>query len=112
MIETDRADYLEFVQTPEFADSVEDLLTEEEVRELEADLLENPEAGRLIAGTGGVRKMRFALEGGGKSGGIRVLYVYAKHDQRIYLLLGYPKSVRETLTQGEKNALRTWVQQL
>jgi hypothetical protein len=75
-------------------------------------LLDNPEVGRLIQGTGGVRKMRFALEGRGKSGSIRVLYVHAKHDERVYLLLGYPKNVRETLTHGERNALKKWVQQL
>jgi hypothetical protein len=56
--------------------------------------------------------MRFALEGGGKSGGLRVLYVFAEHDERFFLLLGYPKNVRATLTQGEKNALKQWVQQL
>ncbi len=51
--------------------------------------------------------MRFALKGGGKSGGLRVLYVYAKHDERFFLLLGYPKNVRATLTQGEEERLET-----
>lgn len=107
-----RTDYLEFVHTHEFTDSVDGLLSSEDLRELENDLLANPELGQLIPGTGGVRKMRFALEGRGKSGGIRILYVYAKHGERIFLLLGYPKNVRATLTQGEKNALKQWVQQL
>jgi hypothetical protein len=97
MIEADRDDYLEFVHTDEFTDSVDGLLTEAEVHRLENQLLADPEVGQLVSGTGGVRKMSFALEGRGKSGGIRVLYVY---------------SMRETLTQGEKNALKKWVQQL
>ena len=105
-------DYLEFVHTHEFKDSVDGLLTEEQLRALENQLLQNPEAGPVIPGTGGVRKLRFALEGRGKSGGIRILYVHAKHDQRVYFLLGYPKNVRDTLRQGEKNALRKWVQDL
>jgi hypothetical protein len=56
--------------------------------------------------------MRFALTGRGKRGGARVLYVYCEHEQRIFFLLGYPKNVRGTLTQGEKNALKQWVEQL
>jgi hypothetical protein len=112
MIEDDPEEYLEFVHTDEFVDSVEDLLTGAEVRDLENALLADPEVGQVIPGTGGVRKTRFALEGRGKSGGIRVLYVYAKHDEKIYFLLAYPKNVRDTLTQGEKNALKKWVQQL
>jgi hypothetical protein len=105
-------DYREFVHTHEFTDSVDGLLSPEDLRQLENKLLASPEVGRMIPGTGGVRKMRFALEGGGKSGGLRVLYVFAKHDERFFLLLGYPKNVRATLTQGEKNALKQWVQQL
>jgi hypothetical protein len=104
--------HLEFVHTLEFADSAEDLLTPEEQRALEGVLLDNPEAGALVPGTGGVRKVRFALSGGGKSGGARVLYVYDRADCRVYFLLAYSKHVRETLSQGEKNALKRWVQTL
>ncbi len=104
--------HLEFVYTPEFVDSVEDLLTAEDQRALERILLDNPETGALVPGTGGVRKARFALAGGGKSGGVRVLYVHTRSDCRVYFLLAYPKSVRATLSQGEKNALRKWVQTL
>jgi hypothetical protein len=104
--------HLEFVYTPEFIDSVQDLLTAEELRALEGALLDHPESGALVPGTGGVRKVRFALPGGGKSGGARVLYVYARSACRVYFLLAYPKNVRATLGQGEKNALRKWVQTL
>lgn len=104
--------YQEFVYTDEFIDSAEELLDEEQLRALETELLRNPEAGRIIVGTGGVRKVRFPLPGGGKSGGARVLYVYAAHDERIYFLLAYTKSVRESLGSGEKNALRKWVETL
>ena len=105
-------DYQEFIYTDEFIDSADGLLTDAELRELETELLDTPAKGRLVPGTGGVRKMRFALTGRGKSGGARVLYVYAPHDQRIYFLLAYAKNVRDTLTQAEKNALKQWVQTL
>ncbi len=105
-------DYQEFIYTDEFVDSADGLLTDAELRELEAELLHTPAKGNLVPGTGGVRKMRFALTGRGKSGGSRVLYVYAPHDQRIYFLLAYAKNVRDTLTQAEKNALKQWVQTL
>jgi hypothetical protein len=106
------AEFLEFVHTADFADSIEELLSETDVHALENELLRHPELGRLIPGTGGVRKMRFALPGRGKSSGVRVLYVYARHDSRIYFLLAYAKNVRTTLTQADKNALKAWVRQL
>jgi hypothetical protein len=53
-----------------------------------------------------VRKLRVALPGGGKSGGARVIYFYRGAKGRIYLLLAYPKNVRESITQAEKNAMR------
>jgi hypothetical protein len=112
MIASPSGDYQEFIYTDEFLDSVDGLLTDAELRELEAELLHSPTKGPVVAGTGGVRKMRFALPGRGKSGGARVLYVYAPHDQRIYFLLAYPKNVRDTLTQAEKNALKQWIQML
>jgi hypothetical protein len=104
-------DSLEFIYTDESIDSAEGLLDAEQLRALENELLEAPEAGSLIVGTGGVRKMRFAARGKGKSGGVRVLYVYAKREQRIYFLLTYPKNVRDSLDQGEKNGLKKWVRQ-
>jgi hypothetical protein len=104
--------YQEFIYTDEFLDSVDGLLTDAQLRQLEVELLDAPAKGRIVPGTGGVRKMRFALAGRGKSAGARILYVFAPHDQRIYLLLAYPKSVRDTLTQAEKNALKKWVQTL
>jgi hypothetical protein len=105
-------DHQEFIYTDEFLDSADGLLTDAELRALEVELLEAPAKGRIVPGTGGVRKMRVALPGRGKSGGARILYVFAPHDQRIYLLLAYPKSVRDTLSQAEKNALKKWVQTL
>jgi hypothetical protein len=98
-------DYLEFVYTRAFEASAKGVLTDAELRELEAALVENPEAGTLERGTGGIRKVRIALPGRGKSGGARVVYFYRKTRGRIYLLLAYPKNEKASLTKAEKNAL-------
>lgn len=112
MIAPSWRDDQEFVYTEAFVGSAEGLLTEADLRALEQELLEAPTKGRLIPGTGGVRKIRVALQGRGKSGGARVLYVFSPRAQTIYLLLAYAKNVRDTLTQAEKNALKSWVQKL
>jgi len=100
-------DYLEFVYTKAFEASAKGVLTDAELRELEAALVENPEAGTLERGTGGIRKVRVALPGRGKRGGARVIYFYRKARRRIYLLLAYPKNEKASLTKAEKNALAT-----
>ena len=64
-------------------------------------LLLNPQAGTVIEGSGGVRKVRFSLPGKGKSGGIRVIYVDVVIDRIIYMLYAYPKSAKENLSKAE-----------
>jgi hypothetical protein len=70
----------------------------------------NPEAGKIVAGTGGVRKVRWGLAGRGKRGGARVIYYY--HSERLPLLLltAYPKNEKANLTQAECNAMKRLVQ--
>lgn len=99
-------DYLTFIFTKAFVASAKGMLTEEDVRNIEAVLVENPEVGTLERGTGGVRKMRYALPGGGKSGGARVVYFYVEAKGRIFLLLVFPKNEKASLTDAEKNALK------
>ena len=73
-------------------------LSDEELREFQNILLENPFAGSLIQGTGGARKIRFALSGSGKSRGLRVIYFDITHLRIIYLIICYPKSKQDDLT--------------
>jgi hypothetical protein len=72
----------------------------------------DPARGDLIKGGGGIRKMRFAVSGRGKSGGVRVIYYWAKPRDRIYLLLIYPKSRRDDLTDRKTAILRDYVKEL
>ncbi len=67
---------MEFIETPTFTRLITDLLTDNEYRLLQNILVEDPERGALIRGGGGIRKLRYALAGGGKSGGIRVIYYW------------------------------------
>ncbi len=82
------------------------MLSAQEREDLVDFLAWNPTAGDVIAGTGGVRKLRWALKGRGKSGGARVVYYY--HDERLplYLLNAYAKNEQANLSLAERNAFR------
>ena len=92
-------------EMPEFNRNAASLLSGTEVQALIGHLAEHPRAGVLIPGTGGVRKLRWAREGMGKSGGVRVIYYY--HDERIplYLLTVFGKSQKSNLSKAEANEL-------
>lgn len=96
-------------ETPIFETCIEAIATEEEYRKLQNTLIENPETGNLIRGGGGIRKVRMAAGGKGKSGGARVIYYYIKEDSQIYLLLAYSKSESENLTKDQISLLKEMV---
>lgn len=75
-------------------------------------LVENPASGPVIPGGGGVRKIRVARQGTGKSGGIRVIYYWIAADHQIYMLLAYSKSKRDNLTPEELQIVRDLVKEL
>ena len=83
---------------------------DDELRELQNLLIEDPEAGDVIQGTGGARKVRIPLEGRGKSGGGRVIYVDVVVRERIYLLMAYPKNVQTDLSPDQKKMVRKVVE--
>lgn len=103
---------LTFVYTKQFVASADGVLTEPAFRALEDVLLERPDAGDVVAGTGGVRKVRVPLPGRGKSGGARVLYYHAAARERVYFLLVYPKNVAVTISEVGKKELKQWVARL
>lgn len=83
-----------------------DLVTLEEI------LLKNPQIGDVIEGTGGARKMRIQLEGRGKSGGGRVIYLDVFEQEHLYLLFAYPKNVQENLTPDQKKSIRKLIESI
>ena len=85
-------------------------MTDTDLRRLQEELLVNPDVGKVMQGTGGVRKLRFAFERHGKSGGVRVIYVDFVVKEKPYLLTAYPKREKDTLTKAERNERKRLVQ--
>lgn len=81
-------------------------MDEEERRVLVDYLAYNPITGELIPGTGGVRKLRWALEGRGKRGGARVVYYYHSEAMPLFALTAYAKNERADLSQADRNDFR------
>ncbi|MGD9582207.1 MAG: type II toxin-antitoxin system RelE/ParE family toxin [Lysobacterales bacterium] len=95
-----------FVETPLFTLQIQSLVDDDGYSRFQRHLAENPEAGDLIKGTGGLRKIRMALPGRGKSGGARVIYYYLHKAAEIRLLLAYAKSSQDDLTEAQRKALK------
>ncbi|NOH73422.1 addiction module toxin RelE [Vibrio pectenicida] len=102
---------IEFVETSIFTRQIKALATDDELKDLQAELIAQPEKGDIIQGTGGLRKVRMAVGNKGKSGSVRVLYVLA-HADKIFLVLAYSKSDKDSLTKEEKFKLKSLVQSL
>ena len=103
---------MEFIETPTFTRLLTALLSDDEYLGLQNVLLDDPSRGSLIKGGGGIRKLRHALTGRGKSGGIRVIYYWIRDDQQIFMLLVYPKSKKDDQTDRETAMLRELVKEL
>ena len=100
----------EFIFTKPFLISWEKMgLGDDDLKQLEKILLENPLKGDVIQGTGGARKLRIQLEGRGKRGGGRVIYLDVFEKEKLYLLLAYPKNVQDNLTPAQQKAIKDLV---
>jgi hypothetical protein len=108
VVDDARNDFVEFVRIPSFEISAKKLVTDEDVRHLELQILANPKSGSVIELTGGFRKLRFARpsRSEGKSGGTRVIYFFSEPRRRVYLILIYSKNVKDDLTGAEQRELR------
>jgi len=95
-----------FIETPIFTADVQVLLSDEEYARLQDCLVGHPDAGDVIAGTGGLRKIRWTSAGRGKRGGSRVIYFHAVAQSQIRMLLIYRKGIKDDLTPKEKSVLR------
>ena len=76
---------------------VDDYLSDDEYRELQAALIDNPNTGDVVPGSGGVRKLRWRAAGRGKRGGYRVIYFAKVAQGVIWMLTIYPKNVAENI---------------
>ena len=98
--------YFEFIETSGFSAYLPDYLIDEEYAALQEYLCETPEAGDLVRGSGGVRKVRWARAGSGKSGGVRICYYARTRRGQILMLVIYAKSARDFLPGHVLKALR------
>lgn len=95
-----------FIESPVFSADLLELLSDDEYSAFQRYLIANPDAGDVIQGTGGLRKLRWAAGGKGKSGGVRVIYFHVDELEQIRLLLIYKKGIKDDLTEREKSILR------
>jgi mRNA-degrading endonuclease RelE of RelBE toxin-antitoxin system len=96
---------MEFIATPTFNRKRKKLMSDADFERFEQDLAEAPEVGAVIAGTGGLRKIRYALPGRGKSGGVRIIYFWITSRDRIILLDIYAKSSKADLSGADEKKL-------
>jgi len=100
------------VELPEFVRRVSKLLGESERQSLISYIAEFPKSGVIMRGTGGIRKLRWAREGGGKSGGVRVVYYFHNVQIPLYLLTVFGKGEKSNLSPSERNELAALVKLL
>ena len=102
---------VKFVETPVFSEQLFELLSDDEYGSLQLALVLRPEQGALIPGSGGLRKLRWALRGKGKRGGLRVIYYWDPAEEAIYLLFLYSKAQQKDLTPDQVRRLRRIVEE-
>jgi hypothetical protein len=102
---------VEFVETPTFTRLIGKLMDDDEYAKLQLTLALRPALGRVIPGSGGLRKVRWAGSGRGKRGGLRIIYYWQTADNEIWMLLAYPKSEREDLSHDQIRQLKRLVEE-
>ena len=99
-----------FIETSVFTREIKDILPDEEYRMLQTALMFRPDAGDIIRGGGGLRKVRWNLPSMGKRGGLRVIYYWDPPDT-IYMLLPYKKTDQDDLAPEQLKFLRAMVKE-
>ena len=98
------------VETPIFTKRVLEALTDDEYTELQAFIAAHPEAGAIIPGSHGLRKLRWTVSGKGKRGGTRIIYYWLKPKYTILMLFMFKKNERSDLTKDQLKKLRAIVE--
>lgn len=97
---------MEFIETPTFTKLLLALMEDDDYAKLQATLALRPDMGKVIPGSGGIRKARWAGSGRGKRGGLRVIYYWQGAEDIIWMLTVYPKSEREDLSHEQVRQLK------
>lgn len=88
---------MEFIEAPIFSKLIYEYIDDTEYSALQIELASRPDAGNIIPGSGGIRKLRWKLEGKGKKGGLRIIYYWKDKQNKIWLLTLHAKNEAESL---------------
>lgn len=103
----------EFIMLPEFDKQWKAIgFDDNDLKSLQEELTINPEKGEMMRGTGGLRKIRVAFEGRGKSGSARACYVDFAVYEKIYMISAYTKNDKDNLTKEERNEIKRLIEVL
>ena len=94
------------IETSIFTRRIQTILADDEYRLLQAYLIRKPDGGKIIPGSGGLRKLRWSAGGHGKRGGIRVIYYWFVPQEIILFLFAYPKNEQDDLTPEQLKQLK------
>ncbi len=98
------------IETSIFTKLIKALMSDDEYKDFQEVLVNRPDMGDLIQGSGGLRKVRWKLEGRGKSGGVRMIYYWVTADDQIRMVYVYPKGKQENLTFSQLAQLKQIVE--
>ncbi len=98
------------LETSVFTRQVQRVLTDDDYRGLQLTLVGRPQAGAVIRGSGGLRKLRWSVKGRGKRGGLRIIYYWAVARDQLLMLFLYPKTEREDLAPEQLKRLKAVIE--
>ena len=102
---------MKIIETIIFTHRLKKIMTDEDYRKLQGDLIAHPDAGKIIPGSGGLRKLRWIGSGRGKRGGSRIIYYWFSQEELILMLFIYTKREQDDLTTEQLRILKTIVEQ-
>ena len=101
---------MRIIETPIFTKRVQEILSDNDYRLFQIKIISDPEAGKLIKGSGGIRKIRWSASGRGKRGGSRILYYWYNEQNLLLMLFIFKKNEKDDLTKDQINILKSIVE--
>lgn len=98
------------IETPIFTRRIQDILGDDEYRLMQDQLVQRPDAGKIIPGSGGLRKLRWSASGRGKRGGARVIYYWLVSNEALLMLYAFSKNEQDDLTPDQLRQLKKIVE--
>ena len=103
---------MEFRELRSFSEKIDKIASQDDFAVLQIELMENPEKGDLIRGTGGARKVRMKIGGKGKSGGARIIYYYQISEHVILFIHAFAKNEKANISEKEKKEIAAFIRRI